>query len=75
VYEPAEDTFLLLDALADDAVAIAASAVRGCERRGNALLCVEVGSGSGVALTFLARLLAAHGAPPDAEYVVLRQNP
>ena len=74
VYEPAEDTFLLLDALTDDAVAIATSAVGQCERRGRAPLCVEVGSGSGVALTFLAKLLAAHGAPPKAEYVAPAQS-
>lgn len=48
VYEPAEDSFILLDALEQDATAIRAS---------KPTLCVEIGSGSGIASTFMSSML------------------
>ena len=47
VYEPAEDTFLLMDALEKDKELLA---------RTRPAICVEVGSGSGAVLTFLAQV-------------------
>ncbi|XP_065769788.1 methyltransferase N6AMT1 isoform X2 [Muntiacus reevesi] len=49
VYEPAEDTFLLLDALE-----AAAGELTGVE------ICLEVGSGSGVVSAFLASVIGPH---------------
>ncbi|KAK8844645.1 hypothetical protein IAR55_006492 [Kwoniella newhampshirensis] len=48
VYEPAEDSFILLDALEADADDL---------RRSKPTICVEIGSGSGIASTFLSSLL------------------
>ncbi|XP_055965370.1 methyltransferase N6AMT1 [Sorex fumeus] len=59
VYEPAEDTFLLLDALE-----AAAAELSGVE------ICLEVGSGSGVVSAFLASLIG-----PQALYVCTDINP
>uniref|UniRef100_A0A4W2F0U4 Methyltransferase HEMK2 n=1 Tax=Bos indicus x Bos taurus TaxID=30522 RepID=A0A4W2F0U4_BOBOX len=59
VYEPAEDTFLLLDALE-----AAAAELTGVE------ICLEVGSGSGVVSAFLASVIG-----PQALYMCTDVNP
>ncbi|WVQ82633.1 hypothetical protein IAT38_004765 [Cryptococcus sp. DSM 104549] len=48
VYEPAEDSFILLDALEAEAEAL---------RHSQPVVCVEIGSGSGIASVFLSKLL------------------
>ncbi|XP_036366791.1 methyltransferase N6AMT1 [Octopus sinensis] len=48
IYEPAEDTFLLLDAIEKDFPFI---------KNQQPFICVEIGCGSGVPLVFLARVL------------------
>jgi len=53
VYEPAEDTFVLLDALEADADAIRDLAPR---------ICLEIGSGTGVVSTFLGQIVGASNA-------------
>ncbi|KAJ2894541.1 HemK methyltransferase member 2 [Coemansia aciculifera] len=53
VYDPAEDTFLLLDALENDRAELHA-------RRPT--ICVEIGSGSGCVSAFLAQVLSPYGA-------------
>ena len=53
VYEPAEDTWLLCDALLADAPALASAAPS---------LAVEIGPGSGAVSTYLCNLLASRGA-------------
>ncbi|KAJ2507828.1 HemK methyltransferase member 2 [Coemansia sp. RSA 1939] len=53
VYEPAEDTYLLLDALENDQSQIQEQAPT---------VCVEIGSGSGCVSAFLAKVLDPHSA-------------
>ncbi|KAG8932148.1 S-adenosylmethionine-dependent methyltransferase [Tulasnella sp. 418] len=53
VYEPAEDTFILLDALENDAEDL---------KKMGALTCLEVGSGSGCVSAFLGSILGASNA-------------
>ncbi|PVU99622.1 hypothetical protein BB559_000535 [Furculomyces boomerangus] len=48
VYDPSEDTFLLLDALENDAKYI---------QNLKPLTCLEIGTGSGIVTTFLAKIL------------------
>ena len=62
VYEPSDDTFLLVDALTADAAAL--RAVRPA-------VCVEVGSGSGAVATHLGRLLARRARVRPAVYWLL----
>ncbi|XP_022800661.1 hemK methyltransferase family member 2-like [Stylophora pistillata] len=61
VYEPAEDSFLMMDALEKDADFLRAQ---------RPLLCVEVGSGSGALITFLASILG-----PLTHYIATDINP
>ena len=51
VYEPAEDSFLLLDAIEKDYKLISDRQPR---------LCLEIGCGSGIGIVFLAQLLGRH---------------
>ena len=59
MYEPAEDTFLLLDALQ-----VAAAELAGVE------ICLEIGAGSGVVSAFLASMIG-----PQALYMCTDINP
>jgi len=53
VYEPAEDTFILLDALEQDADNL---------RSLNPLICLEIGSGSGCVSAFVGKILGSQSA-------------
>jgi len=53
VYEPAEDTFILLDALEADADAIRALSPR---------VCLEIGSGTGIVSSFLGQIVGTSNA-------------
>ncbi|NWI13352.1 HEMK2 methyltransferase, partial [Crypturellus soui] len=61
VYEPAEDTFLLLDALERDAAQLRAARVA---------ICLEIGCGSGVVSAFVASIIG-----PNALYMCTDINP
>ncbi|KAF8905451.1 S-adenosyl-L-methionine-dependent methyltransferase [Gymnopilus junonius] len=61
VYEPAEDTFLLLDALEEDAKSLKSI---------NPGICLEVGSGSGCVTSFLGKVLG-----PSVLYLCTDINP
>ncbi|KAI8995440.1 putative methylase [Trametes punicea] len=62
VYEPAEDTFILLDALEEDADEL---------RRLRPVVCLEVGSGSGCVSAFAAAILG----PSASLYLTTDINP
>ncbi|KAF5336873.1 hypothetical protein D9611_003084 [Ephemerocybe angulata] len=62
VYEPAEDTFLLLDGLEADLDALKAAEPR---------ICLEIGSGSGCVSAFLSKILG----PSSAVYICTDINP
>ena len=64
MYEPAEDSFALLDALEADADALRSSLGT------PAPLCVEIGSGSGVITAFIAQILG----PTAVAYVAVDVN-
>ncbi|OSD05886.1 putative methylase [Trametes coccinea BRFM310] len=62
VYEPAEDTFILLDALEEDADEL---------RRSKPLICLEIGSGSGCVSAFAGAILG----PSAPLYLTTDINP
>lgn len=67
VYEPAEDSFILLDALEADATQLSSSSAFSS----SSPLCVEIGSGSGIVLSFLSSILG----PTSASYIGIDLNP
>ncbi|OAD77104.1 hypothetical protein PHYBLDRAFT_123093 [Phycomyces blakesleeanus NRRL 1555(-)] len=62
LYEPAEDTFLLLDALEEDATWLQSN---------NSRLCLEIGSGSGCVTAMLAKIIGKQ----NAVYLTTDINP
>lgn len=66
VYEPVEDSFLLLDALELDQDDILALSPK---------ICVEIGSGSGVAITCLASLVSSLVGADKAKFFATDINP
>lgn len=89
MYEPAEDTYLLLDAFQEDIdtlrtcsrdlgrdVDSPGSAAEADGARGWPQLCLEVGSGSGVVITFLARLIGKLAGPEHrCDFIATDLNP
>ncbi|SNX82877.1 related to MTQ2 - Putative S-adenosylmethionine-dependent methyltransferase [Melanopsichium pennsylvanicum] len=69
VYEPAEDSFILLDALEADASLLSSSLLR--SSTSSSPLCVEIGSGSGIVLSFLSAILGS----TSATYIGTDLNP
>ena len=65
VYEPAEDSFILLDALEADASSISTNVAS------HPTLCIEIGSGSGVVTAFLSSILGSTA----ATYLTVDLNP
>lgn len=65
VYEPAEDSFILLDALEADASSLTAAFSH------QSPLCIEIGSGSGIVTTFLSSILGT----AKATYLAVDLNP
>ncbi|KAI9011882.1 S-adenosyl-L-methionine-dependent methyltransferase [Phycomyces nitens] len=62
LYEPAEDTFLLLDCLEEDALWLQSNQPR---------VCLEIGSGSGCVTAMLAKIIGQH----NAVYLTTDINP
>lgn len=63
VYEPAEDTFILLDALEQDAERLSGSAGGSMRPR----LCLEIGSGSGCVSAFVSQILGKSDAGKNCD--------
>ncbi|SPO22186.1 related to MTQ2 - Putative S-adenosylmethionine-dependent methyltransferase [Ustilago trichophora] len=65
VYEPAEDSFILLDALEADVSPLTSSLSQ------RSPLCIEIGSGSGIVTAFLSSILG----PSTSTYLAVDLNP
>lgn len=68
IYEPAEDSFILLDALEADASLFSSPFTT---LASPSPLCIEIGSGSGIALSFLSQIIG----PTSAYYIGIDLNP